>query len=164
MAGVGYFVCDRVPVHSSPLVTLFRGLLVNEWACVNVNYLSALIPKTSFIYMALFDFASVPTTPPVFMQSLSPWPSTVIWFFPVLWSFLPAAIAGFSYPLVAMCGSSRFRFYMSRKTPDPSPVRFPPASSIRSVLDPNSIPYNADVWTDDFSFAFYDGSYKAVDC
>ena len=137
---------------------------MNEGACVSVNYLSALIPKTSFIYMALFDFASVPTTPPVFMQSLSPWPTTVIWFFPVLWSFLPAAIAGFSYPLVAMCGSSRFRFYMCRKTSDSSSARPLPASCIRCVFDFYSIPYNADVLRDDFSFAFYDGSYDAVDC
>jgi len=60
--------------------------------------------------------------------------------------------------LAAMHGGLRFRFYMRQKTSDSSFVHFLPFSSISCVIDSYSIPYHADVSTDDFSLAFYDCS------
>jgi hypothetical protein len=110
-----------------------------------------------------FDFAVVPTMPSVSMQILSPWPSTVIWFFPVLSSFLPAALAGLSYPLTAMSGSSRLRFYTRRKTSESSFLLFVPFSPISCIIDSYSIPYHADVLKGGFRLSFYDGIY-VIDC
>jgi len=126
-------------------------------------YLAASIPKTSLISIMLFDFAAVPTTPSVSMQILSPWPSTVIWFSPALWSLLPAAVAGFSYPLIAMSGRSRLRFYTGRKTSEWSFLRSLHFSPISCIIDSYSIPYHAAVLKGGFPLAFYDGIYDAID-
>ena len=95
--------------------------------------------------------------------------SRVIWFFPVMSSFLPAAVAGFSYPLIAMSGSSRLRFYAGRKTSESSFLRFLrflrflSFSPISCIIDSCSIPCHAAVLKGGFPLAFYDGIYDAID-